>query len=366
MKRTFILLLLLLCATSAHAQSTAPTRFVYERATAPTACTHKGEIYTDTTANKLYRCTVPGNPGTWSEVGGVAATRAINTTSPITGGHDLSTDVTIACATCGVTGSGLNQFASTTSAQLAGVLSDETGSGGGFARAISPAFTTPDIGVANATQIVFTNGLIKTGGTNAIAFRNSADNDYAVGLVSKLRTLDSSGNIQIGLSQTAVYEAEFASGGSVDFSDSATQANTSKSAGICRPSSGTLRVSNGTTACSGYGNLELKRLTQVVVALTDAATIAVDASAGNKFRVTLGGNRTLGNPTNATDGQTLTFELIQDATGSRTLAYDTKFAFGTDITGATLTTTASKRDFLTVQYNSTADKFYVVGFVKGY
>jgi len=102
------------------------------------------------------------------------------------------------------------------------------------------------------------------------------------------------------------------------------------------------------------------------VALTDAATIATDASLGNHFRVTLGGNRTLGNPTNPTDGQRALWELIQDGTGTRTLAYDTKFAFGTDISSVTLTTTASKRDFLTAVYNSTADKWYVVGFVKGY
>ena len=102
------------------------------------------------------------------------------------------------------------------------------------------------------------------------------------------------------------------------------------------------------------------------VALSDAATIAVDASLGNHFRVTLGGNRTLGNPTNATDGQKLLFEIIQDGTGSRTLALDTKYAFGTDITSFTATTTLNKRDFLGVVYNGTADKFYVIGIQKGY
>ena len=34
-----------------------------------------------------------------------------------------------------------------------------------------------------------------------------------------------------------------------------------------------------------------------IIGLTDAATIAVDMSLGNNFSVTLGGNRTLGNPT---------------------------------------------------------------------
>ena len=52
-------------------------------------------------------------------------TFAVSASSPIT----LSAAGAIACATCGVTGSPLSQFASTTSAQLASVLSDEIGSG---------------------------------------------------------------------------------------------------------------------------------------------------------------------------------------------------------------------------------------------
>lgn len=117
------------------------------------------------------------------------------------------------------------------------------------------------------------------------------------------------------------------------------------------------------TSPSTLGSENYKR---GVAALTDAATIATDASSGTHFRVTLGGNRTLGNPTNPTDGQKVVWEFIQDGTGSRTIALDTKFAFGTDITGVTLTTTASKRDFMGAIYNSTADKWFVTAFVKGY
>jgi hypothetical protein len=102
------------------------------------------------------------------------------------------------------------------------------------------------------------------------------------------------------------------------------------------------------------------------VTLTDAATIATDATLGFLFRVTLGGNRTLGNPTGAYDGQKLLFAIKQDGTGSRTLTYSSKFRFGTDITAATLTTTASKTDYLGVIYDSSADKFDVIAFVKGY
>lgn len=102
------------------------------------------------------------------------------------------------------------------------------------------------------------------------------------------------------------------------------------------------------------------------VALTDAATIATDASLGTHFRVTLGGNRTLGNPTNPTDGQRCIWELIQDATGSRTITLGSAFALGTTISSVTLTTTASKRDFLGAIYNSTAAKWYVTAFAKGF
>jgi hypothetical protein len=102
------------------------------------------------------------------------------------------------------------------------------------------------------------------------------------------------------------------------------------------------------------------------VTLTDAATVATDASLGDYFRVTLGGNRTLGNPTNMIDGQRVIWEIIQDATGTRTITLGSAFALGTDIAAVTLTTTASKRDFLGAVYNSAAAKWYVVAFVKGY
>lgn len=102
------------------------------------------------------------------------------------------------------------------------------------------------------------------------------------------------------------------------------------------------------------------------VALTDGATIATDASLSTLFRVTLGGNRTLSNPTNAVDGQLITWSIKQDATGSRTITLDSKFRFGTDITSITLTTTPSKTDHIGARYNSADDKFDVIAFVRGF
>lgn len=82
-----------------------------------------------------------------------------------------------------------------------------------------------------------------------------------------------------------------------------------------------------------------------VVALTDGATITPDFSAGNNFSVTLGGNRTLANPTNIAAGQSGAITLTQDGTGSRTLAYGSYFKFSNG-SAPVLTTTANAVDVL--------------------
>ena len=63
------------------------------------------------------------------------------------------------------------------------------------------------------------------------------------------------------------------------------------------------------------------------VTLTDAASITSSFDTGNTFVVTLGGNRTLAAPTSAGIGQTGSIRIIQDATGGRTLSYNTAWQF---------------------------------------
>jgi hypothetical protein len=105
------------------------------------------------------------------------------------------------------------------------------------------------------------------------------------------------------------------------------------------------------------------------VTLTDAATINWDAAASSVYRVTLGGNRTLANPTWSDNvprnGKPFRFEILQDATGTRTLAWGNKFVFGTTYPSPTLTTTASKRDIVEFAYNSTTDTFMCTNIAKG-
>jgi hypothetical protein len=82
-----------------------------------------------------------------------------------------------------------------------------------------------------------------------------------------------------------------------------------------------------------------------IVALTDGATITPDFAAGNNFSVTLGGNRTLANPTNLTAGQSGAITITQDATGGRVLSFGSNWKFPAG-TAPTLTTTASAVDVI--------------------
>ena len=80
-----------------------------------------------------------------------------------------------------------------------------------------------------------------------------------------------------------------------------------------------------------------------VTALTDASSIATDLALSNNFAITLGGNRTLANPSNITAGQSGSIFITQDGTGSRTLAYGTNFKFVAG-TAPTLSTAAASVD----------------------
>ena len=78
-----------------------------------------------------------------------------------------------------------------------------------------------------------------------------------------------------------------------------------------------------------------------ITTLTDAASIAVSMNTGNNFLVTLGGNRTLAAPSNATAGQTGSIYVIQDGTGNRTLSYNSVWKFPSGSTPAATSTSGA-------------------------
>jgi len=80
-----------------------------------------------------------------------------------------------------------------------------------------------------------------------------------------------------------------------------------------------------------------------ITTLTDGSTVTPDMADSNNFTLTLGGNRTLANPSNLTAGQSGSIFLVQDGTGSRTLAYGSQYDF-IGGTAPTLSTAANAVD----------------------
>jgi len=80
-----------------------------------------------------------------------------------------------------------------------------------------------------------------------------------------------------------------------------------------------------------------------ITTLTDATNISVNFALTNNYVVTLGGNRTLDNPTNQVAGQSGSIFIVQDGSGSRSLAYGSNYDF-TGGSAPTLSTAANAVD----------------------
>lgn len=114
--------------------------------------------------------------------------------------------------------------------------------------------------------------------------------------------------------------------------------------GVVTPQSGDYTAAQ-VGAVAKAGDAMGGHLAPAVVTLTDQATITIDASTGNDFRVTIAGNRTIAAPSNLTDGQQLILAVTQDATGGRTLTWNAAWKFGSAGT-PTLSSAPSATDVL--------------------
>ena len=90
--------------------------------------------------------------------------------------------------------------------------------------------------------------------------------------------------------------------------------------------------------------------TNPLSSLSDGSTITVDFGASCNFTVTLGGNRTFGDPDNTASsvGSSGSIFIVQDGTGSRTASFhsDYKFAGGTAPTLSTAANAVDRLDYI--------------------
>jgi len=101
-------------------------------------------------------------------------------------------------------------------------------------------------------------------------------------------------------------------------------------------------LSTGNTTITGSLQVTGQAYGTVVTA-ADGATITPNFANGNMFSVTIAGNRTLANPTNAQPGQVGSIFVKQDGSGSRTLSFGVNWHFP-GASAPTLTTTANAVD----------------------
>ncbi|MGD1869320.1 MAG: hypothetical protein ACFB0F_07365 [Neomegalonema sp.] len=105
-----------------------------------------------------------------------------------------------------------------------------------------------------------------------------------------------------------------------------------------------------------------KKINTPVFALADGVTITPDLNDGSIQGVTLADNRTMALPANISAGDQLILIIKQDATGSRTLAWDASYKFAGGA-APTLTTDALGIDVVSVFYDGTD---YLANFLGGF
>lgn len=252
--------------------------------------------------------------------------------------------------TQGISGLGTNVatfLATPTSANLAAAITNETGSGA-LVFANTPTLVTPILGIASATSInkvaitapatsatlsLFEGSTLATSGAYSTTLTATGTTTVTLPTSGTVYGTASSSITSLQLKTSLSDET---GSGSVVFADTATLSSTTINIGL---------TVNGPAALN-------KQVYSPFVALTDGATISVDASVGNMFRVTLGGNRTVGAPTNSQDGQTINFHISQDGSGNRTLTWNSIYKWPSGVS-PTLSTAANALDVVSCTYNST-------------
>lgn len=191
-----------------------------------------------------------------------------------------------------------------------------------------------------------------TGAFGTSSIPNSQLANSAITLGSTSVSLGSTATSIAGLTSVTATTVNAGTGGTV--LSGATSGTTTIIASATASGTLTLPAATSTLAALGVAQSFTAGQRGAISVLTDGATITADFAVANNFSVTLGGNRTLANPSNQTAGQAGIIVITQDGTGSRTLAYGANWKFPSG-TAPTLTTTASAVDVL-VYYVESASR----------
>ena len=106
------------------------------------------------------------------------------------------------------------------------------------------------------------------------------------------------------------------------------------------------KITDAVPAATDVSQQYTKNQRSAVVALTDAANIAIDLDLGNVFEVTLTATRILSNPTNLVKGMTFIVIVNQNGTGGYGLTFGGQYDWGSEGAPDLTTETANKTSIL--------------------
>ena len=129
---------------------------------------------------------------------------------------------------------------------------------------------------------------------------------------------------------------------------------------------GSVLAETAATPAAAQTTTEQGGVAPAVVNLTDAPTIAVDASLGNDFRVTIAGNRAMGNPANSSDGEQIIFQITQGTGGPFTMSWGNAYAFSAGLPQPSLSTGTGQTDLFGFIYDAATRLWLLAAFVDGF
>ena len=246
----------------------------------------------------------------------------------------------------------LSQFAATTSAQLAGVLSDETGSGAAVF-GTSPALTTPT-GIVASDLADFDTEVAN----NSAVTANTAKVTYPSADSTKLSGIETSADVTDTANVTsagALMDSEVTNLAQVKAFDSSDYATSTQGS---TADSAMQDLADDTTPQLG-GELDAQAHSigfTLQTATYNATTTTIDWKNGNKAKMTFGagniGTLAFTNPTKPCSVQII---LVQDGTGSRVVtAWDSDIKWAGGGTAPTLSTSANSVDVVSFLWDGTS------------